>query len=159
MRFGLVLTLAAVPLLELALLIKVGQRIGPLTVILVLGLSAALGALVLRSQGIATLRRVMAAVEAGRPPLEPVIDGALTVLAGALLIVPGFITDVIGALLLIPALRARIAGGTYRRMSSAIAAGPGKPSRTDDPGATVIEGEFKRLDEKTIPVQGKPPHD
>ena len=95
----------ALPLLEIALLIKVGAAIGVLwTIALVVG-TAILGVLVLRSHSLALVKRALDDVQAGQPPVSSVIDGALTILSGVCLILPGPITDTIGAILLLPPVR------------------------------------------------------
>jgi UPF0716 protein FxsA len=96
------------PLAELYVIIKVGEAIGALDTILLLIAGAPLGTWALRSQGSAAWRRMTEAIAAGKPPARHVIDGALVVAGGALLIVPGFITDVIGIALLLPPSRALV---------------------------------------------------
>jgi UPF0716 protein FxsA len=68
-----------------------------------------------RSQGRATWRRFNAALQAGRPPAREVLDGALVILGGALLLTPGFITDVLGLALLLPPTRALFRAILVRR--------------------------------------------
>jgi UPF0716 protein FxsA len=90
------------PVAELFVAIKVADAIGVLpTVILVLA-GWPVGMWLTKAQGRAAWRRLSEAVNAGRPPGREVIDGALVLVGGVLLIVPGFISDVIGLLLLAP---------------------------------------------------------
>src|SRR5262249_35992693 len=102
MKLGLLFVFLALPLLELALMIKVGQWIGFWDTVLLLAAMALAGGLILREQGLAALTRALAAVRDGRPPIEPVVDSMFLMLAGMLLLVPGFLTDIAGLLLLIP---------------------------------------------------------
>jgi UPF0716 protein FxsA len=106
------------PLLELFVAIKVGEAIGALLTVLLLIAGWPLGAWVLRSQGRTAWRRLAAAVDAGRPPGREVLDGALVVVGGVLLMVPGFITDVIALCLLIPPSRALMRGLLIRNFQS-----------------------------------------
>ncbi len=92
-------------LAELFVVVKVAEAIGVLATVVLLLLSWPLGGWVLRSRGRAAWRRLSQAVAAGRAPGREVLDGALVVLGGVLLIVPGFISDVIGACLLLPPTR------------------------------------------------------
>lgn len=116
MQLAFILLCLAFPLLELAVMIKVGQSIGVLwTIALLIGMGLVGGA-VLRAQGFAVLRRAIAATRAGEPPIGPVIDSMFLMLAGVLFLIPGFITDVAGALLLIPPLRRGFARWVFRRM-------------------------------------------
>jgi UPF0716 protein FxsA len=93
------------PVAEVFVAIKVGEAIGALPTILLLIASWPLGAWVLRSQGRAAWRRLSAAVAEGRTPGREVIDGALVLAGGFLLMIPGFITDVVGLVLLLAPTR------------------------------------------------------
>ena len=167
LRLTLGLILIALPMVELALLIKAGQAIGVwATLGLVVG-AGILGAAILAHQGTSVVRRTQQALAQGRPPVAPVLDGVFLVLAGVLLITPGFLSDALALLLLIPPVRRgvarwgvkqlvarahvqlRAAGGKIRGRSRAAACcRPGQ--------GPVIEGEFERLDEKaTGPHRGK----
>jgi len=95
-----------VPLAELAVLIAVGDVIGLVpTLILLLAVSLA-GAWLAKHQGLAAWRRFQLALAEGRMPTVEVADGAMILLAGALLLTPGFLSDVVGILLLLPPTRA-----------------------------------------------------
>lgn len=104
----LVLLFIAVPLVELYVIIQVGQAIGVLPTIALLFLDSILGAALVRSQGRAAWLRFNRALSERRVPAREVFDGALIIFGGALLLTPGFITDVFGLLLLIPPTRAAI---------------------------------------------------
>jgi UPF0716 protein FxsA len=90
---------------ELFVAIKVAEAIGVLATVLLLLLSWPVGGWVLREQGRAAWRRLGSAVAAGRSPGREVLDGALVVLGGVLLIVPGFLSDLLGLLVLLPPTR------------------------------------------------------
>ncbi len=179
MRLGLLLVFAAVPFLEIAVLIKVGQAIGFWPTLMLVVLSAALGLYVIYEQGFQVMGRAMDAMQRGKAPLAPVIDGMFILLGGILLIVPGLISDAFGLALLIPRLRHRIAVFCLRRLLHSTelrsfffrGGAPGsngrppggnggeagqdyrsertKPKAPDGDGP-IIEGEFERLDERTI---------
>ena len=98
-----------IPLIEIAILIEIGKVFGAAyTIILVIG-TAALGAALLREQGLSTLAKVQMNMNQGNLPATELIEGLMLLIAGALLLTPGFFTDVFGFLVLIPALRKRIA--------------------------------------------------
>jgi UPF0716 protein FxsA len=148
------LALIALPLLELALLIKTGQAIGFwATLGLVVG-AGILGAAILSRQSLGVLRRTQEAIAQGRPPVAPVLDGAFLLFAAALLITPGFLSDVLALLLLVPPIRHRVARWSVRRLVHSahgrISAFEAKRSASSA-GAEgpIIEGEFERLGEKT----------
>ena len=116
MQLGLLLVVVAIPFLEIALLIKVGQLIGFWLTLMLVVLSAAFGSYVIYEQGFQVMGRALEAMNRGKAPLAPVIDGMFVVLAGVLLIVPGFISDAMGLALLAPVLRHRFAVFCLRRL-------------------------------------------
>src|SRR5215218_1013799 len=107
MLLPLVLLFIAVPIAELAVIIQVGQAIGVWWTIGLLIPDSVLGSLLMRHQGRSAWRRFNDATRAGRVPAREVLDGALVIFGGALLLTPGFITDVLGLILLIPPTRPR----------------------------------------------------
>lgn len=94
------------PLAELFVIVKISEAIGFIWMLLLLIISWPVGSRILRSQGRVAWRQFVEAVQAGRPPANEVLNGALVLTGGLLLMVPGFITDVIGLLLLLPPTRA-----------------------------------------------------
>ncbi len=128
--------LIGVPIAELYLLLAVGGHIGALPTIGLVILTAILGAGLLRLQGLATLARAQAALDARRLPAQELIEGLMLLVAGAFLLTPGFITDGIGFLLLLPGLRRRVASLVLRRLSLRIIA-------SREQGADILEGEFE----------------
>ncbi len=97
-----------VPLIELALFIEIGGRIGLPATIATIVLTAMIGASLTRFQGLKTLQRFQESIAAGRLPHEEVMDGIMILVAAVLLLTPGFFTDAIGFLLLVPPVRAVI---------------------------------------------------
>lgn len=152
----LMLICLALPLLELVVLVKLGQAIGFWNTVLVLLGMAVLGGLLLHRQGWKALQQAQTSMLEGQPPVGPMLDGMLLAAAGALLLAPGLITDVMAFLLLIPPVRRMVAN---RLMGRARDAGEGprdpfdsrdgarRPDRSPG-GGPVIEGEFERLDER-----------
>lgn len=103
---ALFLLLLALPIVELWVIVKVAGAFGVLNTLVVLFLVSALGAWLLKRQGMSTWRRLRRALESGRMPAEEASDGALILLGGAFLLTPGFVTDAAGLLLLFPPARA-----------------------------------------------------
>ena len=95
-----------VPILELAVIIQIGQAIGVLPTIALLIADSLLGAALMRSQGRAAWLRFNVALAEGRVPGREVMDGALVIFGGALLLTPGFLSDFLGLILLLPPTRA-----------------------------------------------------
>lgn len=163
MRLFFFLLFIAVPLAELALLIKVGEIIGVIPTILLVIATAVIGVSLLKRQGLAALTKARTTVEAGEFPVESVVDGACLLVAGAFLLTPGLLTDTAGFLLLVPGLRRKIALWLFDKFKSAegihvTTFGPDGPhvhhpgSRGPDagPGAPgpVIEGEVEDVAEQ-----------
>lgn len=96
----------ALPILELYVIIKVGEAIGLWPTLALLLADALLGALLLRYQGRGAWRRFNRALAERRFPGREVADGLMIAIGGTLLLTPGFVTDVFGFLLLIPPTRA-----------------------------------------------------
>src|SRR3954449_3261173 len=87
-----------VPIVELAVLIQVGQLIGVWWTVALLIADAVLGSWLLRTQGRLAWRRFVTAMNEGRIPHREAVDGVLVIFGGALLLCPGFITDIVGLL-------------------------------------------------------------
>ena len=105
MLFRLFLLFTLIPVIELALLVEVGGRIGVApTIAVVLGTGAA-GAWLARSQGLRALQRLQEAVRTAQFPGEEIFDGILILAGGLLLLTPGFLTDILGFCALVPGFR------------------------------------------------------
>ena len=105
----LLILFLTVPLVEIAILIKIGKVIGAgYTIALVIG-TAILGAALLRTQGISTLAKVQTNINRGQLPAIELIEGLILLISGVLLLTPGFFTDMLGFLALVPILRQRLA--------------------------------------------------
>src|SRR3954463_10329459 len=104
--FLLVLLFIVVPIAELYVIIQVGEAIGIWPTLALLFLDAILGSYLLKHQGRSAWRRFNEALAQRRFPGKEVVDGALILVGGTLLLAPGFITDIFGAILLIPPTRA-----------------------------------------------------
>ncbi|MCG2633392.1 MAG: FxsA family protein [Gammaproteobacteria bacterium] len=156
----LFLVFLAVPLVEIYLLIEVGSRIGAVwTLILVVG-TAALGAALLRQQGLSTLNKIQLELARGQLPAVGLVEGLLLLLTGALLLTPGFATDTLGFILLIPPLRHAVAALIVHRQLLKVAGvvRPGQPSGSAGPGdirgpnsgpkgSRTFDGDYERLDD------------
>lgn len=101
----LLLLFIGVPLLELALLIKLGTYIGVAKTLLIVVGTGVAGAALARSQGFAIMSRIQRDLEEGHLPAEELINGACVLAGGLLLLTPGILTDATGFLLLIPPSR------------------------------------------------------
>lgn len=110
MGLVILLILIGVPTIELWLLIELGSEIGAAATIALIILTAVLGTLLFRIQGLATLQRLRGHIDRHETPAVEVISGFGLLFAGLLLLIPGFATDALGFLLFIPPLRRWLAG-------------------------------------------------
>jgi UPF0716 protein FxsA len=94
-----------VPVLEIYILIQVGQVIGALWTVFFVVLTAVIGVQLLKSQGLSTLSRAQSKMDSGEMPAQELLEGFALVIAGAFLLTPGFFTDGFGFLLLFPPTR------------------------------------------------------
>lgn len=105
MFFKLFIVFTIIPVIELSVLIKIGSTIGVLNTILLVMFTALLGAYLVKMEGIGVITRFQKNMATGIFPAEEILDGAMILVAGALLITPGVVTDIIGFLLVFPASR------------------------------------------------------
>src|SRR3954447_18169502 len=130
----LVLLFIVVPIVEIYVIIQVGQAIGALWTIALLVADSIAGSMLMRSQGRTAWRRFNDAIAAGRIPAREVVDGALVIFGGALLLTPGFVTYIFGLLFLLPPTRVAIRGLLVRRVAGRVFfAVPGSAGRRPPP--------------------------
>jgi len=149
MRRFVMLAFLVLPLLEIVVLIQVGQAIGVWSTLGLLVLAAVAGTMVIRQQGVSMVGRMFDAMSEGRLAVGSLVDSYARIAAGCLLIVPGFITDALGLALLVPPLRAlmlraMLPGLAGRRRADA-------PAGEQPARPIVIEGTYKRLDDDGDP--------
>ena len=141
----LVVALVVVPLVEIYVLVQVGQVIGPLPTIALLLVMSVIGAWLLRREGARTWRAFTTAVQSGRVPAKEVADGALVILGGALLLTPGFATDLFGLACVLPpsraVLRRLVTGLVTRRLGVAGLVGGIAADRARRGRSSVVDGE------------------
>lgn len=139
------------PVIELAVLIKVGSAIGVLpTLLLVIG-TAVIGSFLLRIAGITTAWRARERLARGELPEQEMLEGLLIAVGGGLLILPGFISDLFGLLCLVPFTRRLLLGKIRQRVEEQAMR---QRAFFDDvsvrrPGTSqpnVLEGEYERRD-------------
>lgn len=146
----ILLLMIGIPLAEIGVFIEVGSRIGLLTTLAAIFVTALMGTALLRHQGLATLLRVRESLEQGRLPVDEVFDGLCLLVAGVLLLTPGFVTDAMGFLLFVPPVRKGLVRGLARYLvrSGRVHVqqwppnpepGPREPTRR---GGVVIDGDY-----------------
>ncbi len=157
----LVLALVAVPIIELYVLLQVGQLLGVVPTLVLLVVMSLLGAALLRREGRRTWTAFREALASGRLPAAEIADGGLVMLGGALLLTPGFATDLFGLLCVLPPTRAvlrrlltrvvarRLGVGALGPLGPSAARGrpPGRPSSSRVRDGRIVDGEVLRPDD------------
>jgi UPF0716 protein FxsA len=159
LKIAAILVLAALPLLEIGLLIRLGEVLGIWWLALIIIGTAIVGTYVIRQVGLSVFERALSQLGSDRPRVQPLFDGFLQVLAGLLLIAPGVITDTLGLILLIPQVRhAIIRTGLLKLVAlfhhqaevSREAFHSASAPAAEEPAGVVIEGEYERVSEKPL---------
>lgn len=155
----LVVLFLIVPVVEIYVIVQVGQEIGALPTVALLLVESAIGAWLVKREGRRAWQALRAAIGTGRMPSRELVDGGLVLVGGTLLLTPGFVTDVFGFFLILPVTRplARKAVAWFAARRAAVAlrsvgtpSGRPGPSRSPRPpgparpGSRVIQGEVAR---------------
>lgn len=147
-----------IPLVELYVIIAVGEEIGAFWTVMLVLLTAVIGVNLLRMQGMSTLARAQKNMAQGAIPAMEMMEGIALAVAGVLLITPGFITDTIGFLCLFPPTRQAIIRYIMARASVYTNVGGFQPGQHHDSSSKhrsaadrakkgrIIEGEYTRED-------------
>lgn len=167
----LFLLFAILPIVEIALLINVGEVFGGWNTVAIVIVTAFIGAHLVRQQGLNTLATAQAKMRGGELPGQELAEGLLLLVSGVLLVTPGFITDGIGFLLSMPLTRPIIARSVMQQFEHKIVMShtstqhfgqqhtqqpfhedfqpppPRQPQQDNSKQSAVIEGEFQRKDE------------
>ena len=101
----ILISIIAIPIIEILLFIKIGENIGAINTILLIFLTAVVGVYFARIQGIRTIKSGFVNIYQNKLPVYEILSGASIAIAAVFLIIPGFFTDFIGFLLLIPITR------------------------------------------------------
>lgn len=173
---GLVLLIAfiAVPIIEIAVFIEVGGWIGLWPTLGLVVLTAVVGSIELRAQGLATINKLRQQLDQGELPAQTLFDGVCLLFAGALLLTPGFVTDVLGLALFLPPFRRflRVTVGSYvakRAETRVFVGGAGGPQGPHGPQGSgggrrrddVIDVDYSEVDDSDSPgdePKGRLPH-
>lgn len=143
----ILLIFIGMPILEIAVFIDIGERIGLFNTLSIVILTAIAGTALLRWQGLSVLAKAQESLRANRFPMEEVFDGLCLVFAGALLLTPGFVTDTIGFLLFFPPFRLilKAFGSRFIAKRAHIHMSGDTPYQPADNG--IIDGDFQDITE------------
>lgn len=150
----LVVLFILVPLAEIYVLIQVGQVIGALWTVLLLIAVSVLGSYLIKLEGARAWRALRNALESNRMPARELVDGALILIGGTLLLTPGFLSDALGLFCILPFTRPlarRVLVGFVTRKLLGDSSGPSSnssgsssrgPRTRQRPGPdSVVQGE------------------
>lgn len=158
----LLLAFIVVPLVELAVVIQVGSYLGVVPTVALLAADSILGAVLLKREGRRAWVAFRRALEEARWPGDEVVQGALVIVGGTLLLTPGFVTDVVGLALVVPPTRSLVAAIVRRRVTPTALrpfvggrsrAAPRPPRAGRRPGE-VIDVEVVAVDRDDPPRRG-----
>lgn len=140
----LFLLFVILPIAEIMVLVEVGSQIGTLNTAMLVVLTALIGSLMLRHQGLSTLLRARERIDGGALPLQEMLEGICLAVGGALLVTPGFITDFIGFACLMPVSRQ----GLIKIVAAQVKASPNfrmhtSMHRSNFETGETFEGEFE----------------
>lgn len=138
----LLLLFLVVPIVELAVIVQVGQAIGTIPTLVLLVLMSVVGAWLMKREGLGVIGRAQRQVREGKVPSREVADAFLIVLGGALMLTPGFASDLVGMALLLPPVRAVVRPALLSRlqvMALGAALGPGAGRRRPGRRSGVID--------------------
>lgn len=144
----LFLIFIVIPVIEITVLMQVGEQLGAFPTVALVILTAAVGASLVRSQGLQTLMSAQQKMQQGQQPGQEVIEGVMLAIAGVMLVTPGFVTDFMGLLLLLPFSRQFFAAKLLERVIIKNMANQGQPftggysSHNAEQNDDVIDGEF-----------------
>jgi UPF0716 protein FxsA len=130
------ITIILVPIIEIYLFIKIGSQIGAFNTISLIFITAIIGIIYARYEGLNTLKSGFSQLVKNELPAYEIISGAAIAFAALLLIIPGFATDILGFLLVFPLTRKLIFGKFIKKFSN--------EKKNKNP---YIEGEFEDIDE------------
>ncbi len=141
----LVIAFIVVPLVEIYVLIQVGQVIGVWWTILLLILDSILGTWLIRNEGRRAWQALNIALSSGQMPARELADGALILVGGTLMLSPGFVTDALGILLILPftrpVARRLLTAVVSKRLLAAARFTPGPGPRGPAGSGDVVRGE------------------
>jgi UPF0716 protein FxsA len=155
----LALLFVVVPVVEIYVLIQVGQVIGAWWTILLLIADGFLGSWLMKREGTRAWKALRQALDAHRMPARELADGALILVGGTLLLTPGFLSDLVGFFFVLPFTRPVARRGLTRFLTRKFLSGPGAPGYIGRrPGATASGAEGPRTRQRPGPdsvVQGE----
>ena len=149
--FGFLLLLfAVVTLAEIWLIVQVNQVLGGWETFGLLILDSAIGAWLVKREGMSILAKIQRSLGEGELPTNSLIDGLLVLVAGALMLTPGFLTDGLGLLLLLPPTRAIVREILKKRFAGRVQVGSGAFAGGFGPSAACLRRSMRPAGTETL---------
>jgi len=144
--FRLILLLTIVPIVELALLLKLAEWIGGWSALAIVLVTGVLGAVLAKYEGLRCFVQIQQELAGGRLPGKRLVDAVLILVAGALLVTPGVLTDVVGFCLLIPPTRSVVRQLLIRRFKGRLQVFTTsiRPSSYTEDDPNVVDGSVSQ---------------
>ena len=133
---SVLISIILIPIIEIYLFIKIGSLIGAFNTISLIFITAIIGVIYARYEGLNTLRSGFSQLVKNELPAYEIISGATIAFAALLLIIPGFATDVLGFLLIFPFTRSLILGSVFKKSKN-------KNTKKNN----FIDGEFEDIED------------
>jgi UPF0716 protein FxsA len=140
----LIVAFVIVPLVEIYVIIQVGQAMGAWWTILLLVADSVFGSWLVKREGLRAWRALRVALDERRMPHRELADGMLVLVGGLLMITPGFVLDVVGLVCILPFTRPlgrRVLSGFVSRRLAGVAFAAPRTRRRPGPGDDVVQGE------------------
>ena len=138
----------AIPIVEVILFITVGKYIGLWNTILIIIVTGIIGAILVKSQGVAIFNKALEEIKSNKMPLFSIFEGIAILIAGAFLLTPGFLTDTLGCVLLIPKTRDIIIKyiTSYLEKKAIYKKKSKYDKNEEDKKNKIFEGSFEEID-------------
>lgn len=153
----LFLLFVTIPIIEIALFIQVGGWLGLWPTLGIVVLTAILGTILVRAQGLMALSKIQSNLRDLRDPTESLAHGAMILASGLLLLTPGFFTDGVGFALLVPPVRLALFRWIKSRIKVQSFVHTGQTQDAPPASGDVIDGEFEDIDPNAPRATHQPP--
>lgn len=153
----LFLLFVSIPIVEIALFIQVGGWLGLWPTLAIVILTAILGTILVRAQGLSAMGQIQTNLQKFQDPTESLAHGAMILASGLLLLTPGFFTDAVGFALLIPPVRLTLFQWLRSKVRVQSFAHNSPHQKPHPANSDIIDGEFSELDEDEPKATNQPP--
>ena len=153
----LFLLFVTIPLIEIGLFIQVGGWLGLWPTLGIVILTAILGTVLVRAQGLMALSQIQSNLRDLRDPTEAIAHGAMILASGLLLLTPGFFTDGVGFALLVPPVRLALFQAIRSRVKVQSFVHPGQDQQPTPRHPDTIDGDYEEIDPDTPRPTHQPP--